>query len=58
MTKKPQILTLSLKDATSRTTVRAAVMKMAALSFTHSRTVPHQKLVVGPIGMEVTGLNG
>ena len=59
MTKKPQILTLSLKDVTSRTTARTTPpMKMAVLSFTHSRTVPRQKLVVGPIGMEVTVLNG
>ena len=56
--RKPLILTLSLKDATSRMTVQAAPMKMAALSFTHLRTVPRQKLVVGPQGMEVKSLNG
>ena len=59
LAKKPKILTLSLKDATSRTTVRMTPpMKMAALSFTHLKTVLRQKLVVGPQGMEVKSLNG
>ena len=59
LAKTPKILTLSLKDATSRTIVRMTPpMKMAALSFTLLKTVPQQRLVVGPTGMGVQSLNG